>query len=238
MFDSNSLLVGKKSLYLLRSLGYCLLFLFVLDFAALLAPPNFTNSAWELNLFGQIIERIPLLLLCFPLIFFGRYYESQKWKKLLLRATSWLTMVIAVLLFLGIPLTITNAIRVLNFQQNELINNNIKKSKPIVEFSARLGQANSDREILDVLNTLNPKQKSSIEQIGDPKMIKEKILSEVTAVVTKSQSDFEYQSQRITNDLWRNCVKWVIAASVSAIFLIYIWKQSKWARIQVLDPKD
>ncbi len=231
MFGSESSFVGKQSLYVFRSLGYCLLFLFVLDFVVLLAPPKFTNSAWELNLFGQIIERIPLLLLCFPLILFGEYYERQKWENLVVKATSWLTMAIAVLLFFGIPLTITNTIRVLNLRQGELIANNVKQNESIEKISARLGQANSDSEILDVLKSLNPQQKSSVEQITDPKMVKGKILSEITALVTTAQSGFEAQKRRITIDLWRNCVKWVIAASVSAIFLIYIWKQSKWARL-------
>ena len=219
--------IGKKTIFILRSLGYCLLFLFLLDFAALLAPPKFTNANWELNLFGQVIERIPLLLLCFPLIFFGESSERKKWEKLGTKVVSWLTLVIAVTLILGIPLTVINTFRVQGLQQADLIANVTKQTAPIQEVSDRLSKAESDSEIRDVLKVLNPQQKSSIDQIPDPKEVKKKLLDEMTNAITKSQADLETQKIKISLYLWKNSVKWIIAAIVSAIFLLYVWKQSK-----------
>jgi hypothetical protein len=46
--------------------------LFILDISFASIPLKFTDVALELNTYGQIIERIPLLLIPFPLIFFWR----------------------------------------------------------------------------------------------------------------------------------------------------------------------
>jgi hypothetical protein len=225
-------LVGRQTFLVLRNLGYCLIFLFLLDFAALLVPPKFTDSSWELSLFGQVIERIPLLLLSFPLALFGEYNLRKEWEKLILKIVSWLALVIAILLIFGIPLTIVNTARVQGLQEAELLANVTKQNVPIQEISNRLNKAESDSDILEVLRVLNPQQKSSIDKITDPKAVKKKLLNELTESVTKMDSDLATQKRRVSLYLWKNSVKWIVAALVSAIFLIYIWNQSKWSRIE------
>ena len=225
-------LVGRQTFFVLRNLGYCLIFLFLLDFAALLTPPKFTDSSWELNLFGQVIERIPLLLLSFPLALFGEYNLRKEWEKLILKIVSWLAMVIAVLLMFGVPLTIVNTVRVQGLQQADLLANVTKQTVPMQEISNRLTKAESDSEILEVLRVLNPQQKSSIDKIDDPKAVKNKLLNELTASLTKIDSELAIQKRRIFVYLWKNSVKWIIATLASVIFLLYVWQQSKWARVK------
>jgi hypothetical protein len=228
--DAEKPLLGKQTFYILRGLAYCLMFLFLLDLASLLAPPRFTNATWELNLFGQVIERIPLLLLSFPLAFFGEYNHRRNWEKLIVKIISWLAMAIAVIMIFGIPLTIVNTVRVQALQEAELLANVAKQSVPMQEVSNRLNKAESDSEILEVLRVLNPQQKSSIDKIDDPKAVKSKLLGELTTSLTKINSELESQKRSNFIYLWKNSVKWIIAALASVIFLIYIWQQSKWSR--------
>jgi hypothetical protein len=235
--DKTPPLVGTQTLLMLRSLGYCLMFFFLLDFVSLLAPPKFTDASWELNLFGQVIERIPILLLSFPLTFFGEYNQRKEWEKLVAKIISWLTMAIAILLIFGIPLTVVNTVRVIDIQQADLLANVTKQNVPRQEVFNRLTKAESDSEILEVLKMLNPQQKSAIDRIPDPKTIKTKLLDELKESITKMDSELEAQKTRVALYLWKNSVKWVIAALVSAIFLIYIWNQSKWSRINLV-PSD
>ena len=102
--------------------------------------------------------------------------------------------------------------------------------RPMQEISNRLTKAESDSEILEVLRVLNPQQKSSIDKIDDPKAVKSKLLGELTTSLTKINSELESQKRRNFVYLWKNSVKWIIAALASVIFLIYIWQQSKWSR--------
>jgi hypothetical protein len=202
------------------------------DIYILLTPPKFTDASWELNLFGQVIERIPLLLLSFPLALFGEYNQRNLKEKLVLKIVSWLTMAIAILLIFSIPLTVVNTVRVQDTQQAELLANVTKQTVPMQEISNRLNTAESDSEILEVLRVLNPQQKSSIDKIDDPKAVKNKLLNELTASLTKIDSELATQKRRIFVYLWKNSVKWIIATLASVIFLLYVWQQSKWARVK------
>ena len=70
MNDIQLPVIGRQTFLLFRWLGYGSLFLFLLDVLVIAVPLKFTDAVWELNTYGQIIERVPLLLLSFPLIFF------------------------------------------------------------------------------------------------------------------------------------------------------------------------
>jgi len=39
--------------------------------------------------------------------------------------------------------------------------------------------------------------------------------------------------RRISNALWKDSIKWAIAATLSGLFLVYLWMQSKWARVGI-----
>jgi hypothetical protein len=108
-----------------------------------------------------------------------------------------------------------------------------KQNVPKQEVFNRLSKAESDSEIIEVLKMLNPQQGSAIEKIPDPKTVKTKLLDELKESITKMDSDLAAQKRKVSLYLWKNSVKWIIAALVSAIFLIYIWNQSKWSRINL-----
>ncbi|MDX2255388.1 MAG: HpsJ family protein [Pseudanabaenaceae cyanobacterium bins.39] len=222
---------GKQTYLLLRALGYCSLALSVLDTLILLTPPKFTNSVWELNLYGQMIERIPLILIAFPLIFFGEYTVRMSWESISTKIISWFAMFLAVFYLLGIPLTIVNTFRVQNIRQGEVIARVAQQNGPIQELSERLNQATTDAEIINTIRSLSPQ--SAFANIPDPQATRLQILSELQSSISKNQTEADNLKRQISMDLWKDSVKWVIAAAFVVLFLIYVWMQSKWARFSI-----
>ncbi len=233
MNDIQVPVMGRQTFLLFRWLGYGSLLLFLLDVLVISIPLKFTDAVWELNTYGQIIERIPLLLLSFPLIFFGEYSARMKWENISTQIISWMTLVMAVFFFLGVPLVVVNTIRVQNIQQGEIIANTAKQNSPKQSVADRLIKAENDTDIRNILKALNPQQQALVAQIPNPQEVKKKLLTEITESINTTQSESDAAKRRASLYLWKNSVKWLLAALVSAIFLLYTWKQSKWARVKI-----
>lgn len=225
--------MGRQTFLLLRGIGYCLLVLFLLDFFTLIIPLKLTDATWELITYGQVVERVPLLLLSFPLVFFGEYSARMKWEQLVTKIISWMALIMAILFFLGIPLVVVNTFRVQNIRQAEVITRTVRQSTPVQAIADRLNKANTDNEIRNVLKPLNPQQKSTAIQIPKPQEAKKKILTEINTSISQNQLQANEIKRRISTTLWKDSIKWVIAAFVSGLFLIYVWVQSKWARVGI-----
>lgn len=225
--------MGKQTFSLIRVLGYCSLTLFLLDTSSIVLPPRFTDSVWELSTYGQIVERVPLLLFSFPFIFFGEYSARVKWEQIATKIVSWLSIVIAVVFFLNIPLGIVNTFRVQDIRQGEVIARAAQQNGPIQEVAERLNKAQSDSEIRNVLRSINPQQQAAISQITNPQEVKKKVLEEISTSITKTQAQADESKRLISGSLWKDTVKWSFGALFSGLFLLYIWMQSKWARVGI-----
>ncbi len=225
--------MGRPTFSLIRGFGYCCLFFFLLDFATIILPPKFTDPAWELNVYGQVAERVPLLLLSFPLIFLGEYTARAKWETISTKLISWLTIVIAIIFLLSVPLGIVNTFRVQGLRQAELITNVARQNAPAQAVADRLTKAQTDTEIRNVLRLLNPQQQAAIARISKPQEIKQQLLTEIGNSIGQNQAQSEQAKRRITSTLWKSSVKWTIISLVSGLFLLYVWNQSKWARLRI-----
>lgn len=229
----NNQVIGIQTLLLLRMLGYFLLFLFLLDMSFALIPLKFTDAAWELNTYGQIIERIPLLLLPFPLIFFGEYNNRMNWERLAPKIVSWMAIPMAIFLLLGIPLIVLNTTRVQNLQHIELLKNSTIQINASEKLADRLNKASEDSEIRDVLKELALGQQETLANIPDLQEAKKNLLTKINDAIVENKSQVEIKKRQISIFLWKNCAKWAIAGLLSAILLIYFWIQSKWARLNI-----
>lgn len=233
MQDIQTPAMGRQTFLLVRGIGYCLLILFILDIISVAIPLKFTDSAWELSVYGQIIERVPILLFSFPFIFFGEYSARMKWEQIATKIISWMALVIAIIFFLGIPLGIVNTFRVQTIQQGEVIAKAAQQTGPIQEIAERLNKANTDTEIRNVLRAINPQQQALVSQITNPEETKKKLLTEITTSISQIQSQSDVVKRSIGTSLWKNSIKWSIVALLSGLFILYVWGQSKWARVGI-----
>ncbi|MBW4562205.1 MAG: HpsJ family protein [Mojavia pulchra JT2-VF2] len=213
------------SINILRTLGYGLLILALFDVVEMFVPPNFMNPAWEFQTFGSLVERVPVPLIGLALVFYGELHSRSKWELLSLKLLSWLTLLLAVIFLVLIPLGIGNTVR-LNKQSIAQVNNLSQQQLSRAEqVEQQLNQATPEQ-----LGTFLKRQGRSFDG-KNPQEVKTQILSEVSKAKAqiKTQAKATQSSQRLT--LIKSSVKWNLGALVSAALFFSFWKITKWARI-------
>ena len=210
---------------ILRILGYGLLLLALFDVVEMLVPPNFMNPGWEFQTFGSLVERVPVPLIGFALIFYGELYSRSKWEFLSLKLLSWLTLLLAVTFLLLIPLGIGNTVRLSKQSAAQITNISKQQLSQAEQVEQQLNQATPEQ----IGNFLKGQGRSLNGK--SPDEIKTQILSEVTKAKSqiKNQAQATESTQRL--NLFKNSAKWNLGALVASALFFSFWKATQWARI-------
>ncbi|BAY26544.1 hypothetical protein NIES2100_63600 [Calothrix sp. NIES-2100] len=210
---------------ILRILGYGLLILALFDVVEMFVPPNFMNPAWEFQTFGALVERVPVPLIGLALIFYGELYSRSKWEFLSLKLISWLTLLLAVIFLLLIPLGIGNTVRLSKQSAAQITNISKQQLTQAEQVEQQLSKATPEQ----IGNFLKGQGRSLDGK--SPDEVKNQILTEVTKAKSqiKNQAQATESSQRL--NLVKNSVKWNLGALVSAALFFSFWKATQWARI-------
>jgi hypothetical protein len=213
-----------RSAAFFRWAGYALLLLAVLDLLEALIPPGFMNPGWELQFMGDTIERSPVILLGFMLVFQGEWTRRAAWERWLLPGLSWLSLVIGLGFVLMIPLMVLNTFRVDNSgekQINAQLDQQITQAKALHEaFATAQGQN---------LETLLRRAGRNVEG-ADLEMLRTEILTEMVKAEKELQrrSDEARSSQKL--ELHKRTYKHVVQAGVVGGVLVAFWFGTGWAR--------
>jgi hypothetical protein len=215
-----------SSIMILRTLGYGLLLLALFDILEMFVTPSFMNPAWEFNTFGAIVERVPVPLIGLALVFYGNLHSRSKWEFLSLRFLSWLTLLLAVLFILLIPLGIGNTIRLSKqntYQINTLSEQQISQAEQIEK---RVSEATPE-QINNFLKAQNRPldKKNSQEQ-------KSQILSQVSQAKAQIKTQAEATQSARNLNLLKSSVKWNLGSLVASALFFTFWKTTRWARIK------
>jgi hypothetical protein len=204
--------------------GYVLLLLSLFDLIEALIPIRLMDPSWELPFMGAFIERSPVLLMGFLLVFLGSAPRRSRRESRVSAILSWTALGIGVLELLMIPLLLSDTFRL------ETIN------------AARLGsqvdQQLSQAQRLE--GTVNAAPDSELESLvrqlgrtpGDkpPQELRAELLGDVAKAKRKlqSQADEAMASNRLA--LFKRSVKWALQALCVGALLVYIWRVTAWAR--------
>ena len=213
------------SMTILRVLGYGLLLLALIDTVDSLYPANLMNPGWEFETFGKIVERVPVPLIGFVMVFYGELQSRGKWEFITLKLFSWLSLLLAILLLVLIPLAIGNTVRL--------------NKQGVAQISTASKQQISQAEQVETqLNQATPEQISSfLKSQGrsvdtkNPQEIKSQVLSEVAKAKAqiKAQAQATQSSRRMV--LLKSSIKWNLGALISAALFFILWKETRWARV-------
>lgn len=214
-----------SSIAILRLLGYGLLLLALFDIIEMLIPLNLMNPAWEFQTFGSLVERVPVPLIGLAFVFYGELHGRTRWEFLTLKFLSWLTLFLAILFVLLVPLAIGNTVRLTKQSYAQINNLSQQQISQAEQVEKRLSQATPEQ----IDNFLKSQGRSS--NAKNPQQLKSQILSEVSKAKAqiKTQAQATQSSQRL--NLFKNSVKWNLGAIVSAALFFTFWKITKWARI-------
>lgn len=219
---------------ILRLVGYGLLLMAMVDIFFLVIPPQLMNPAWEFETMGTIVERIPVTLLSMVLIYYGERSDRAPIENLLLKITSWISLIAAILLLVMIPLSINNGFRIYQQQTAQINSQFVMQKDNIAAYKEQLNSASSTEDIQNILQQ-QAKQKIQIpDSVNSQKLktdILEKLQNEQETIDSQVKS---YKNQKRTL-IVKKCLRWNLGGLISSILFFLIWRSTGWARIIVID---
>lgn len=219
------------SLKPLRIVGYGLLLLGIIDLAEILIPPVFLNPRWEFQAFGQIIERVPVPLIGLGFIFLGGKEERTAWENRLVPALSWLTLIVAVVYFLLVPLGIVNTLRIDRLNQQEIAAQTTQVQEQIQQAKDQLALAKTPEELQALLSALSGREIPALPtaegQVDELKTLLETNLEENETAVSSQASGTLASTRR---DLMERSIKWNLGSLIAGALYLFVWRSTFWAR--------
>ena len=220
------------SLSIIRLVGYGLLLMAFIDLVVILIPLKLMNYTWEFQTIGTIVERIPITLIGLVLVFYGERSDRTPIETFILRWLSRLTLFLAILLLLTIPLNIVNGFRIY-YDHNAKINaQTLPKIDAMEKFKDKVQAANSLDQIELVLET-QAKKNLVIPESLDSDEFKAGIIQKLEENQDILRSQVNSTKQQRRSFLLKKAVKWNLAALISSLILLFIWKHTLWARLEV-----
>lgn len=216
----------------LRSVGYGLLLMAVIDVSFLFITPQLMNPLWEFQTVGAIVERIPLILLGMVLVCCSKRSDRALAEAILLKVLSWGSLLAAVVLMLTIPLNISNGFRIYH-QHNTIANAKFASQKDTIQqFKEQLEAADSQAEIGAILE-------QQAKQVNIPDSVNiQKLKTDLIANLQNNQDDITSQAEAFRGQkrslLLRKSLRWNLGAMISSILFFMLWKSTSWTRLMVV----
>ncbi|WP_299408432.1 HpsJ family protein [Acaryochloris sp. IP29b_bin.148] len=224
----------SRSITLVRWLGYGLLFLALLDLAVILIPLNLTDPVWEFRSTGAIVDRLPVPLIGFVMVFWGGQDYRRPRERLILKGLTWSTLSLALVLLILIPLCLVNSMRIYNFKVGNINALRSQRLALVERLEDKLSQTNSVEEFQQLLNQamqnrsavrLDTSQSLSVLKAQMPTYLEPaKSAIKQQATIDQEQANSERPG------LLKRAVKWSLGALVGAVICLRIWQETRWAR--------
>jgi hypothetical protein len=212
------------SLAIVRAIGYVLLFFSILEFIDTVFPPRLTNPGWEFQTFGGLVDRVPIVLLAFGLIYLGREIGRNPKERFILPALPWLALIIGIMYLLLIPLGILNTNRLLRLNNQQIVQLEQGKAQ-VKKVQTNLKNTNTQTDLQKFL-TQDLGYRNQLPPIQNPQQIKE-IKDQIATAIQGGENQLNNQSERLQaarTDLLKKSIKWNIGAFLSGVLFIYIWR--------------
>lgn len=224
----------SRSITLIRWLGYGLLLLALLDLGAILIPINLMNPVWEFRSIGAIVERIPVPLIGFVMVFWGEQEYRRPGEKLILKALTWLTLALTLLLVAMIPLCFVNSMRIHNLKVEEINTFKVQRLALVQQLEKKLDQTNSVDEFQGLLSrALNNRPSVALnanQSLPDIKAQIPSLLSPARAAIDRQAKEALKQARNEQPGLLKRTIKWSLGALIGAVVGLRIWQSTRWAR--------
>jgi hypothetical protein len=214
----------SRSVGILRVVGYGLVILATFNLVDTLVPPRIMDPIWEFQSIGAIVDSLPIPLLGLAFIFYGEASQRGKGEQLVVRILSYVCLLIAILLFLTIPLMASNVLRINQDIAAQYSTQFSQQMTQIDQVEQQLNQA-TDAEIKNYLDS----QGVSIEPDAS-KSLKQQLIERLDETRAKIKDDSQVGQTSKRNAILKSAVKWILGSLVSSFIFIYLWRLTKWAR--------
>jgi hypothetical protein len=206
-------------IFSLRTVGYILLLLAIVDAVDSLIPPEFMNPSWEFATIGKFVERSPVSLIGLGLVFYRGKQFRRRLERSLLKPICAVAIGVGILYCLTIPLTLGDGMRL---QEQAVEQAGQAKSQQLTQLktleksiqTASMAQLQRLATTIDAQKVLGlPTSEPALraDLISRLQIVKDNTLQQSSAAAGK---------QQLT--LRKTVAKWVIGALLSGIGFIYL----------------
>lgn len=218
--------MSRKFLSILRWCGYGFLLMAGFDILQSLIPLGFTNPLWEMSTMSSFVERVPIPILGFLLVFWGEDKERRIWEEKFLKFLPWLCLILGTVFLLMLPLTIINTWRINQANTLQIEQKLQQEERQIRQLEGQVNQVN-----LEQLKAIASQLKTVGIEINNDQpepQLRENILAQIT----KAKNQMPDRAAALKNnqifDLLKKSLKLFLGALISGVLYLQIWRSSSW----------
>lgn len=215
-------------LRLARVAGYGLLLISFVDFLYVLIPADFMDPVWEYQFAGDLVKLVPVPLLALILVFGGDAVERQEVEWPILKVLSWLTLFFSVTLFLLVPLTAANTLRLHRFN-NEQISTQVNQQRQQIEATRTQLEQATPQQLQSLVPTPN-EQGQLPNAPASPEEAKAQILDNLNQAKDQAAAQAAQARANVKQNLIKNSLKLIAESILGSLMFLYAWLISRWAR--------
>ncbi|MEY2978912.1 MAG: hypothetical protein RLZZ435_3051 [Cyanobacteriota bacterium] len=193
--------------------------------ADIILPLKLMDSTWELQTVGALVESSPIPLLALALILQEELLERGPIERQLLKALSYLSLMVAIAYFILIPIAANSTLRI-NRQIDQQVDQIVSQQmEQIDQIEGRLSSS-SDADIIQLLQ----EQGVQINNPSDSQTPKEQLIGALGEARQNMQVQTEATRQQRRNSNIKSAMKWIFGAVISGVCFFYIWHLTGWTR--------
>ncbi len=224
---SQSITIGHL-LRLARVVGYGLLLLSFIDFLYVLIPADFMDPVWEYQFAGDLVKLVPVPLLALVLVFWGDNVERQDVEWPILKFLSWLTLVFSITLFLLVPLTAANTLRIHRFN-NEQISTQVNQQRQQIDATLTQLEQATPQQLQSLVPTPDAQGRLP-DAPTSPEDARAQILDNLNQAKDQAAAQANQARANVKQNLMKNSLKLISSSFLGSFLFFYAWLVSRWAR--------
>lgn len=218
----------QKTMMLSRKIGYALLMLCTIDLLYVLIPPELLNPVWEYQTIGDLVKLVPVPLLALMLIFYGDTALRSKPERLALTILSWATLGVGIIFLLLIPLTVSDAVRIHSFNNNQ-ISTQVSQQRLQLDATRKQLEKASPEQLRNLVPA--PDKNGNLPDIPNtPEQAKTQILNNLNRAKEQAEQQANQARANLRQNLVKNTLKLVAESLIAGCFFIYVWLMTAWTR--------
>jgi hypothetical protein len=218
-----------KTLQILRSIGYGLLLLSLIDLLYVIFPPEFTKPIWEYQTIGDLVRLIPVPMIAFMLVFYGESFGRKKVERPIVAILSWSTLIFGVFCLLMIPLTVVNTLRIAQYN-NDQINTQVTQQKTQLNNTKNQLDQATPEQLLSLIPVPAEKADSPSNTPKTSGEAKAQVLDNIQKAQKKADEQALDARKNVQQNLIKNSSKIILESLVGGCLFLYTWLVTNWAR--------
>ena len=209
---------------ILPIVGYAIVAMSFVDFASVLFPLQLQNPDWELKTIGTFVEQIWAFLIGLGFIF-ARYFKENQGdirsvEIFFLKFIRWFMLIMAIVLFLMIPLVLLDTHRLLSFFNGQISTQKNNALKQVSQLETSLAKGDNPDQVRSFAKALNfPPEVLNLPAPELQNIIKTNIADAKTKI---TQGAAQTQKQQFIST-WKSSARSIVGIIITSLTSIIIW---------------